>query len=108
MTLQVAGQVDAVDEAHVEVGLAVDLAVIVDGYDMRVAQPGGQLGLAQEPTLEVHVGSQPGRQALERHHPVLASVPGPEDLAHPAPPDQSLQLIGPELLFGHIATSYAC
>ena len=69
MLFEVVIEIDAIDQAHVEVRLAVDLAVVMDRDDVRVAQAGGKLGLAQEPALEVEVAGQPGWEALERHAP---------------------------------------
>ena len=55
------GGVGALDQTHVEIGTALDLAVVVDGNDVRVAQPPHQLGLAQEAPVETGVLGQPRR-----------------------------------------------
>ena len=57
------GEVGAVDQPHVDVELAVDLAVVVDRDDVRLGQPRGDLGLAAEPRLELRVGREVARAA---------------------------------------------
>jgi hypothetical protein len=46
------GQILALDEAHIEVEASVDLAVVMDRDDVRLAEPDGQLTLPAEPRTE--------------------------------------------------------
>ena len=77
------GQVGAVDQAHVQIELPVDLAVIVNGHDVRLGQPAGCTGLALHPGTEQRVVRKVRRYQLERHHPALAGVLGLVDLPQP-------------------------
>lgn len=59
-------KVSASDQAHVQVQLPVDVAVPVDGDDVRVAQPGRGERFAAEPYDESLVLGQGLGQQLER------------------------------------------
>ena len=89
-------QVAALDQAHIQIEPVVDLAESVDRHHMRIVEPGRGLRLPPEPRLKGLVGRHVRGQHLDRHDPVGLGVVGPIDLAHPAAPDQLLQLIVPE------------
>jgi hypothetical protein len=89
-------QVGALDQPHVDEQLATDLAVAVDRDDVRLAEPGGHLGLVAEPRGVVRVAGQARQQQLERDHPVLGGVVGPVDLAHAAAAEQGLDPVRAE------------
>ena len=97
LTAQLVLHAGALDQAHVDVEHAVDLAEVVHGDDVRLLQPGGDARLAPESVLVARVGRHVGPQQLERHHPLADGVVGAVDLAHAADADQRLQLVGPEL-----------
>ena len=93
-------EVGAVDQPHVDVEPAVDLAVGVNGNDVRIVQPPGGVGLPVHPLPERGVtGVRPGDQ-LERDRPVLVDVVRGVHLAKPAPAQQPEQPVRAEL-FGH-------
>ena len=83
----------ALDERHGEPELAGGLARVVDGEDVRVLQPGGELDLALEALGAERVG-QVGVQHLERDRPVVPQVLGEEDRGHAAPPELALEGVG--------------
>ena len=89
-------EVAALDQPHVQVEQAVDLAVAVDRHHVRIVEPGRGLRFAPEPLLEDRVLGEMVRQHLERDDAIGLGVVGPVDLAHTAPADQLLQLIVPE------------
>jgi len=60
-----------------------------------VLQPGGELHLALE-ALRPERGGQLRVQHLERHHPVVAEVPGEEDRGHPTAPELPLDRVAGE------------
>ena len=78
----------AVDQPHVEVELAVDLAVAVNGNDVRLAQARRGVRLAAEALLEDRVAGEVGGQDLECDDSVGDGVVRPEYLAHSAPTEQ--------------------
>ena len=82
-----------VDVTHVEVGLVVDLAVVVDRHDVRRVHTPHEVGLAAE-ELEVVglVGLLVGNH-LERDDTVVARVAGPPDTPHAALPDDVEQFV---------------
>ena len=55
-----------VDVLQLDEGQAGDLADLVDLHDVRVAEPGDRLGLAQEPDVGLRVGVAPGQDHLQR------------------------------------------
>ena len=67
---QQGGEVRAVDEAHVDEQPAVDLAEVVDGHDVRLAQPRRDLRLAPEPGREPGIARELRGQQLQRDDPV--------------------------------------
>ena len=91
-------EVGPVDEAHVDEQPAVDLAVVVDRDDVRLAQPGDGVGLALEAALVLRVVGQRGGQQLQRDLAVAARVVGAVDLAHAARTDDALDPVLAELL----------
>ena len=95
-------EVAAVDEAHVDEELAVDLAVVVDRDDVRVGELRRQRRLALEPAAVLLVGGQLAQEALQRDEPLTARVVGAVDLAHATAPDQGVEPVGPEDLRLHI------
>ncbi len=74
----------SLDEAHVDEEPSVDLAVVVDGDDVRVVQSRCGVGLATEPLLEGGVLGEMRKENLDGHHPIGARVEGPPDLSHTA------------------------
>ena len=97
VTLQHGGQVLAVDQAHVHVELTVDLAEVVNRYDVRFLQPPRGAGLALHPRAEHRIVGQRLRHQLQRHDPVPHRVLGLVDVAHAAATHQPPQPVGPEL-----------
>ena len=100
------GEVAAVDEAHVDEELAVDLAVVVDRDDVRVGELRRQRRLALEPAAVLLVGGQLPQEALQRDEPLTARVVGAVDLAHATAPDQGVEPVGPEDLRLHRGQHY--
>ena len=96
------GEIAAVDEAHVDEELAVDLAVVVDRDDVRVGELRRQRRLALEPAAVLLVGGQLPQEALQRDEPLTTRVVGAVDLAHATAPDQGVEPVGPEDLRLHI------
>ncbi len=96
VAFQHAGQVGAVDQAHVQVKLAVDLAVVVDRHDVWLGQPSCGVGLALHPGAKRRVVGVLRRYQLEGYGPALAAVFGLVDLAHSAAAQQPHQPVGPE------------
>ena len=97
-------EVRPVDEGHVQVRAAVDLAVRVDGHDVRLGKAGDEAGLPPEPREELRLGVP--RQALERDVPVVAGVVGAVDLSHATAPEQFFDAVRTEgLRTGHVARS---
>ena len=96
-----AAEVDALDEAHVQVELPVDLAVVVDRDDVGLVQPGGHLGLAPEARGEPLVAAVGDGEALERDRALLAQVGGPVHLAHGPAPDHPLDPVRAEAFARH-------
>ena len=92
------GEVDAMNEPHVDEKLAVDLAEVVDGDDVRFAQLGRQRRLAAEAHPVLGVGGELPGQAFERHDPVAPGVEGPKDLPHATAADELLQAVRAEEL----------
>ena len=90
------GEVPAVDVAHVDVQLTVDLAVAVDRDDVRAAQSRHVEGFATEPLLELGLVGEVADQPLERDGAAVLVVVGPVDLTHPAASEQLHQSIRPE------------
>jgi hypothetical protein len=101
VALQQFGQVDTTHQRHVDVELAVDLAVVVDRDDVRLGQPRGELRFPAESRLERGVRAEPGRQALERHRPLSNRVERPKDLPHTSDADEFFQSVRAELLLRH-------
>ena len=88
-------RVGAVDQAHVEVQLAVDLAVVVDRHHVRFLQPPGDARsrcsrLRNTGSLLNSEGNSLSATAI------LDGVLGLVDLAHPAAAEQPPEAIGPE------------
>ena len=84
VVLQDLAQVGAVDHAHVDVHHAVDLAVVVDRYDMGFQQPARRMRLPLQPLAEHRIVGDRLRQQFQRHDAVLLGVLGFVDLAHAA------------------------
>lgn len=89
-------QIGAVDQPHGDVQPAVDLAYVVDGYDVAVIEAGGRADLAAETLLELVVFAQVRQQHLERDDAVDLGVVGAPDLAHPAATQQFEQPVATE------------
>ena len=101
------GEVDAVDQPHVDEQRAVDLPEVVDRDDVRLGQLRGQRRLAAEAGLELRVARERGGQPLERDRAPAPGVPRAVDLAHAAPADEVLKPVRPELL-GHGGSLRSC
>ena len=91
------GQVGAVDQAHVQIQLPVNLAVVVDRHHVWLGQPASGVGLALHPGAEHRISGELPRDQLQRHHPAFTGVLGLIDVAHPAAAEQSHQPIGTKL-----------
>ena len=91
-------EVRALQQLHGHVDLAVLLAVVVDGDDVRVVQAGRGLGLALEALAQRVVGAELGGDRLDRHEAVQDRVVGLVDLAHRALTDLFKDLVLPDLL----------
>jgi hypothetical protein len=102
------GDVAAGHQAHVEEQPAVDLAEAVDGHDVRLVQPGGQVRLAAEALAVARVGGEVLGEDLERDHAVVLGVERAIDLAHAAATQQGLDPIGAELLQIHRSRAPPC
>ena len=89
-------QVAAVDQPHVDIEAAVDLAVIVDGDDVRVVQPGSGVRLPAEPLGEAGVLGQVRRKHLDRHDSVGRGVVGAPYFADAAAAQQLHQPVAPK------------
>ena len=86
---QLAGM-DAVHELHRDEVIGVDLPEVVDVDDVRMAQLGGELGLAEEHLEEVRRVREVREDALDGDPTIEAFEPlllGKEDLGHPAAGD---------------------
>ena len=94
-------EVGPVDEAHVDEQPAVDLAVVVDGDDVRLAQPRDGVGLALEAALVLGVIGQRGGQQFQCDLAVAPRVIGAVDLAHATRTDDALDPVLAELLHGN-------
>ena len=90
-------QVGALDEAHRDVQLPVDLARVVDRDDVRMLDRGRQPRLAQEALAERHVVGELRGEQLQRDVAVEREVVGAVDDAHAAAADQRLDPIAGEL-----------
>ena len=86
-------QVAALDQAHRDDQLAVDLARVVDRHHRRVVEAGGEAGLAQEALAEAVAVGQLAGDHLQRHRAFEAEVRRPVDDAHPAPRDQRVEAV---------------
>jgi hypothetical protein len=89
-------QVLAFDVAHRQVELALLLACLVDGQDVRVAERGGELRLPQKTLAEVLVRCQLGRDQFERHRPVEPELASPVEHADPTDAHDALDLVAGE------------
>ena len=75
-------QVHAVDIFHDEEIQPLGLAEIVDGDDVRMAQPGQRAGFAREPLGKRRIVAGFHRQNLDRHQPIEPRLPGFVDRPH--------------------------
>ena len=76
------------DQPHVHIQPAFDLAEVVDGDDMWVVQPRRGEGLVPEPLLETGIRGQLRRQDLDRNDTSGGGVECFPHLTHAAPADQ--------------------
>ena len=90
-------QARALDETHREVALAVRLAGVVDGDDVRVVQGRSELRLEHEPLAEDLIFGELGAQKLERHDALQARMLGAVDHAHAAPAERLLDPVARNL-----------
>ena len=89
------GEAAGVDEAHHQVrgtGLA---PVVVQRDDVRVLQPGDELGLGLEAADERRIVGEPGLDHLDRHLPPDDRLVGAEHRAERSPSDLLAQLVAP-------------
>ncbi len=89
--------VTSLDQPHVQVEPAVDLAVGVDRDHVRLAETSGRVRLALEAVPELIIGGQVLGQQFEGYDAVVAGVVRAEDLPHPTPRDQSFHQVRTEL-----------
>ena len=88
-------QVAAADVAHGDEQAPVALARLVDRYDVRVVQAGGEARLAQQ-----RLTGRAGREQLERDRPSEPHVQRPVDLAHSAASKQRLDAVARDVRAG--------
>jgi hypothetical protein len=102
--LQQLGQVHALPRDHLRQRLAVDqfhrdevhplrLLDGVQGHDVRVVQPGDDLGLALEPLQTLGVAGPLFGQDLDRNFPIEGGVDRAPHFAHPAGADLGGQAV---------------
>jgi len=72
------------DVPHGDEQVTLDLTRVVDGHDVGVLEPRGELGFADEPRPEGLVGGELGSQDLDRGPPAQSLVLGQVDDTHPA------------------------
>src|SRR3972149_4236829 len=82
-------------ELHAEEHVAVPFVHREDRHDVRMRQPGGGPGLAEEPFAETGHRGEGGREELEGHESVNAHLPGQIDDAHPSSPKLALERVSP-------------
>jgi hypothetical protein len=96
------GEIVTLDQPHVEIESAVDLAEVVDGDDVGLGQPSSASALLEEALAKLLVRDELDAEPLECHGPLAACVVRPVDLAHTAPADQFPQLVGAERVRSHL------
>ena len=89
-------QVGAGNEPHRHVQPSVDLADVVDRYDVAVVEACSGADFAAESLFEFGVFTQMREQHLEGHDTVDLGVVGAPDLAHSAATEQLDQLVTTE------------
>jgi hypothetical protein len=77
-------QVAPVDQRQDDDRDAPHLQDVVDRQQVRILEPGRHLGLAAEPRQPLGVGDEGRAEDLQGHFAAQASLPRPEDVAHPA------------------------
>ncbi|PQM44595.1 hypothetical protein C1Y40_05246 [Mycobacterium talmoniae] len=90
------GQVAALDEPHVEVEAAVDVAVVVDRHDVRVVEVRGATGVVAEALRKLRIRGELRGQHLDGDDAVGAGVVGAIHLAGVAAAHHVQQLVAPE------------
>ena len=85
----------AADELHREEDVALVGALVVDGDDVGVGQPGRRVRLADEPGDELLVVGQARVHHLERDRAVETVVVGLVDRGHPAPRQPGADAVAP-------------
>jgi hypothetical protein len=83
------GQVLSVDVLHGKVGVAVQLADVVDPANVGMGDLERDADLVQEALVAVRVPRQRPGQELQRHGLAQFEVVRAVDLAHPAAPEQA-------------------
>ena len=78
---------------HGQIGARAVPALVVDGDHVRVREPRGRLGLADEPADEILVAGQVGVHHLERDPAVQAGVDGTVHRRHAPECNQRLHLV---------------
>jgi hypothetical protein len=89
-------EVGAVDEAHGDVELAVDLARLVDRDHVRVVDRGRQHRLALKALAELAVAREVLGDQLQRHRPLEGDLRGPIDDAHATLAGHAVDLVAGE------------
>ena len=69
------------------------IADLVDGQDVGMIERGSGAGFVQEPAHALWIARELRSQHLERDRPAQGRVDGLVDLAHPAAPEQVLNLV---------------
>jgi hypothetical protein len=95
VALEDGGEVGAVDQLHVDVEHAVDLAAAMDLGHVRFGQLRDRLRLLLDPGAKLRV-TRSGWEKLQGDGPVLAGVFGFVELGHSGAGDEPPQLIVPE------------
>src|SRR5690349_23458195 len=90
------GEGAALDELGDYVGLAVELAVVEDGEDVRMAEPRDGDRLAAKALFEFGILREHVREDLDRDHPLERMVVRLEDGRHAAPADLLHDLVRPD------------
>lgn len=90
MVRQHLAQAGSLHQFHDDVG-QVDVALIVDGHDVRMAEGGSMPGLGLEPSSQISVAGQMAMQNLDGHIPFHLVVGRVKDRAHPTGADAARQ-----------------
>ena len=87
------GERPALDVSHRQEGDAVGLADVVDLAEIRVVEPGGGLGLAEEPLAGLGPDGLLRVGDLQRHVALEMGIVGQIDRPHPTPAERPEHLV---------------